>query len=63
MISHFPVSPPENLPSSQLSPLPFASMKVFLHQVTQSRTTPVASPYAGSSIIQGPRYSPPIEAR
>ena len=36
MISHFPVSPPENLPSSQLSPLPFASMRVFLHPFSYS---------------------------
>ena len=46
MISLFLVTPPQSPPSqSALSPLPFASMRVFLHSLTHSHLT--ASSYAG----------------
>lgn len=64
MISPFPVNHPQTPhPTSALSPLKFASVRVCPHLRTLSRPTAPASSTLRHQTSTGPRASPPIGVR
>jgi hypothetical protein len=65
MIPSFPVSSPQTPNPFSLSPLPFTSLRVFLHPLTHSCLTALAPPYIGTSSLHRTKGLPslPIDAK